>query len=259
MLGTVFWLVFAVVIGYIRTATYYGMIYYGANVITGFISYLIFGYFAGKLWDKFGGRRPQEYQIKKEAQRSRWKLITVALVIVLVVALIVVVVLSGNRITIETSLDVPVSRFPIYMGNSTPLIEVSFTFSSDSYENCQEGLCFLVENREISDFPKNYSNLRYSNEFVNVTDDTSIIIDRIKEREFSILGPYDDLQYPMSGLGNVNIIDYEIGYYNEIPYSHGVGEGVYVPVYVLYAETSNYGEVRIIVWATSELRYEIFP
>lgn len=65
MLGTVFWLIFAVVIGYFRTATHYGMVYYGTNVITGLISYLIWGYLVGKLWDKFGGKQPQEYRLKK--------------------------------------------------------------------------------------------------------------------------------------------------------------------------------------------------
>lgn len=190
---------------------------------------------------------------------NSWKRILVVLAIVLVVALVVVVVLSMNRITIEATLDIPADRLPIYVGNSTPLIKASFTYSNESYENCQEGLCFLIGNGEIQDFTKNYGDLRYSGEFVDITDDESTIINRIKEGEFSTLGPHDDPQYPMSGLGSVRIIDYEIGYYNETYYSFKEGEGVYVPVYILYAETSGYGEQTILVWATSELRYENFP
>ena len=189
----------------------------------------------------------------------KWKQIVSVLLIILVVFLVVVFFLTNSRVTIESTLNMPSNRLPIFIGNSTPLIKANFTYSNENYENCQEGLCFFVENGEVHNFSKNYKGLIYSGEFVNVTDDELIIINRIKEREFSILGPYDDLQYPMSRLGAVKIINYEIGYCNEISYSYGVGEGVYVPVYVLYAETSNYGEVRIIVWATSELRCERFP
>ena len=63
----------------------------------------------------------------------------------------------------------------------------------------------------------------------------------------------------MSGLGSVRIFNYTIIYYDETTYSFKKGEGVYLPAYILYAESSNYGDVRILVWATKELRYKMFP
>jgi len=178
-------------------------------------------------------------------------MISSVIAIVLVFVILAIVILSMNGITFETALDIPVNRLPVYLGNSTPLFDkVTFTFSNESYENCQGGFCFLVDNGEIKDFPENYKDLRYSGELVEVTDDESAIIKRIENGEFSTLGPTSEPQYPMSGLGSVKIINAYLGYYNEVLFHHGTGGGRYVPFWILYAETSGYGDETILVLAT---------
>ncbi len=41
----------------------------------------------------------------------------------------------------------------------------------------------------IKDFTRNYSGLEFTGEFIDVTDDFSIIANRIRDGEFQVLGP----------------------------------------------------------------------
>lgn len=154
--------------------------------------------------------------------------------------------LTGQRVSIETSLNLPVEHLPVYTGNSTQyLIAACFVNSNESYENCRDRLCFLEEKGELKEFPRIYENIRYR-KLVNVTDDSSKIIDKIRRGDFYTSNPKS---HPMSYLGRVKIIDSKIGYYNQTLYQFKEGTGFYVPVWVLHAETSNYGKETLLVEA----------
>jgi hypothetical protein len=181
---------------------------------------------------------------------EKWKLIIFTLILTFICIFVVVLFLPINNIEFTVSLESPASSYPVYVGNSTPLIELEFTYLDNDYQNCKDKLCFLIEDGKIIDFQESYNGLSYNNRFVNITNDESIIIDRIKNGEFTCIGQNKDPQYPMSGLGNIKIYNYNLAYYNQTLYNNVAGKGIYIPVWLLYADTSGYGQVTILVWAS---------
>ena len=124
----------------------------------------------------------------------KWKIFLVALILIVFVTIFL---LFMERVTIETNLSLPVDKLPIYRGYSDPLVETWIVFSPMDYRNYSDrGLCFLVEDNIVKNFTRSYNGLEFTGEFIDVTGDPSIISNRIKDGEFQVLGPGNNLLYP---------------------------------------------------------------
>lgn len=160
--------------------------------------------------------------------------------------------LKNQRVTLETEVpSIPVNQFPIYQGRySSNILNVSFTSSVESYDNCTEDLCFLFKDKNITEGrikPDNSLTDFQSVEFadLNVSDD--YIIQQVKDKNFLTPESY----FPMVSLGRTKIIDIKFIYFNGFdayPYRYS-GKTIYYPAWKLTVDTSNYGVKELIIKA----------
>ena len=91
--------------------------------------------------------------------------------------------------------------------------------------------CFLVREGKLVNFTRTFKGLNFTGDFVNLTEDKTTIIERIKKGEFIVLAD-DSMQYPMSSLGSVEIFGYDFVYHSCSEYACKKAKNIYLPAYV---------------------------
>lgn len=160
--------------------------------------------------------------------------------------------LKNQRVTLNAEIpSLPASPFPIYKGKySSNSLNVNFTSSVESYNNCTEDVCFLVKNNEIIESKAKSMDGQTVFQPVNLIDlntSGSYIIQQVRDKNF--LAP--DSYFPMVSLGRTRIVEINFVYFNgfdSYPYRYA-GKTTYYPAWKLTVETSNYGIKELIIKA----------
>jgi hypothetical protein len=158
-------------------------------------------------------------------------------------------ILLNQRITVETKPPtMPYDKMPVYTGNSLDVLD--FEFVSSLSECGSDVLCIIVKNGKIKQ--ADWDGLNFTRFEKTIRFDEAI--QRLRKREF-----ITSQGYPMSSLGRVAIYKVELKYYDRSAF-YPWEKNFYVPVWVIHAKTSNYGEEVIFVEAVEvELSYKVTP
>jgi hypothetical protein len=160
--------------------------------------------------------------------------------------------LTNQRVTLNTEIpSIPVNKFPIYRGGpSSSVLNVSFTYSVEAYNNCTEELCFLIINNEIAESRLKSTDTLTDLQPVKLTDlnaSGTYIIQQVRDRNF--LTP--EGHFPLLSLGRTRIVDVEFVYFNGFdtyPYRY-IGKTTYYPAWKLTVETADYGTEVLMIKA----------
>ncbi|MDY0387664.1 MAG: hypothetical protein RBT65_11170 [Methanolobus sp.] len=162
---------------------------------------------------------------------------------------------QNQRITMHTEVPaIPTDRFPIFTGKaSSNVLHIDFVDSIKDCNSSNEGICFLINNHDITKAKIDAGNL-HTIEQAKIDNSNEYIIHQLKNGNFVP----DTGNYPMSPLGRVKIMDMELVYFDLFdyyPYEYE-GETTYYPAWKITAKTSNYGDEIIMIKAMSSTANE---
>lgn len=152
-------------------------------------------------------------------------------------------ILLDQRIVVETSPPtVPYDEMPLFNGTGDSLIGFKLTNDSSKFNNsseCRHKLCAVIESGWVKSYSNTFTFIRFARSL-----DFDEAIQKLRRGEFTT-----KYGHPMSSLGRIEIKEVELKYYNQSVF-HSWREKLYVPVWVIHAKTSNYGEETIFVEAS---------